>query len=96
MVRWRLKDDDENTIVGAARFRSNNGLALKQAALAGLGIIMQAEMMLAEEVRQGRLISILPEHVPDPKPMNLVYSRDHHHTPKMSTFIDFMVSSFGI
>jgi DNA-binding transcriptional LysR family regulator len=94
-VRWRLRDAGEGTLIPAARFRSNSGQSLKRAALAGFGIVMQAEIMLADEVAAGRLVSLLEAHIPVPRPMQLIYPRDRHPTPKLVTFIDFVLERFG-
>jgi DNA-binding transcriptional LysR family regulator len=79
----------------ASRFRSNNGLALRMAALRGYGILMQSEALLGEDVAAGRLVSLLEEHLPPPSPVALLYPRDQSPTPKMKTFIDFMLARFG-
>lgn len=95
-VRWRLKSDQATTAMPASRFRSNNGQALKQAAIAGFGIMMQAEIVLADELQRGSLIQILQDFKPEPKPMHLIYPRDRQPTPKLSTFIEFVVERFGV
>jgi DNA-binding transcriptional LysR family regulator len=95
-VRWRLKSDEAATAMPASRFRSNNGQALKQAAIAGFGIMMQAEIVLADDIERGRLIPILQDFSPEPKPMHLIYPRDRQPTPKLSTFIEFVVERFGL
>jgi DNA-binding transcriptional LysR family regulator len=61
-----------------------------------MGIVMQDAIGMSEEVAQGRLVQILREFTPPPKPMNLVYPRDRQSTPKMVTFIDFMLERFGL
>nr|WP_314861395.1 LysR family transcriptional regulator [uncultured Undibacterium sp.] len=96
LLRWRLKSDDAATAMPASRFRSNNGQALKQAAIAGFGIMMQAEIVLADEIKRGHLVPILQEFIPEPKPMHLIYPRDRQPTPKLSTFIEFVVERFGL
>ncbi len=96
-VRWKLNNDGANHAeVPASRFRSNNGQALRMAALRGHGIVMQAEILLGEDVASGRLVSLLEKHVPLPRQMHLVYPRDRQATPKMTTFIDFMLERFGV
>lgn len=95
MVRWRLRDADGADKPPASRLRTNNGRALKQAALAGGGIVMQAEVMLADEVTTGRLVPLLEAHLPKPRPMHLLYPRDRHATPKLTTFVDFVLVHFG-
>jgi DNA-binding transcriptional LysR family regulator len=96
-LRWKLSNDGTSPAdVPASRFRSNNGQALRMAALRGHGIVMQAEILLGEDVASGRLVSLLEKHVPLPRQMHLVYPRDRQATPKMTTFIDFMLERFGV
>jgi len=93
-VRWRL-DQPDSAAAPQVRFRSNSGQALRQIAVAGFGIVMQAEMVLADEIARGRLVPILQDHLPKPKPMHLIYPRDRQSTPKLTTFVDFVVERFG-
>ncbi|MCG2582740.1 LysR family transcriptional regulator [Massilia sp. TS11] len=94
-VRWRLRGMDEAVSVPASRLRANQAAALRQAALAGFGIAMQAEMMLAEDLAAGRLVRLLDDYLPPPRPMHLLYARDRLMTPKLSTFIAFVLARFG-
>lgn len=94
-ARWRLENGDD-AAPPACRMRSNNGEALRRAAIAGLGIVMQAEAMLAEEVARGRLVPILRAYWPVPRPMHLIYQRDRQSTPKLGSFVEFVVERFGL
>ena len=78
-----------------SRFQSNNGLALRMAALEGFGIVMQSSVMLGGDVAAGRLVAILQDHLPPPHPMHLVYPKDRQPVPKLSRFVDFMLAQFG-
>ncbi|MFZ6766548.1 LysR family transcriptional regulator [Undibacterium sp. Di26W] len=93
-VRWRL--DGEANDIPVSRLRSNNGQALKSAAVAGFGIVMQSELLLATEVAAGRLVPLLEDYLPAPRPMHLLYPRDRQPTPKLSTFVEFMLDRFGL
>jgi len=95
LVRWRL-DSGDDLALPPSRMRSNNGQALKLAAVAGTGIVMQAEIVLADDIARGRLVRILDDYVPLPRPMHLIYPRDRQSTPKTSTFIEFVVERFGL
>lgn len=77
------------------RLRSNNALALRAAALEGVGLILQPEVVLADDVAAGRLVQVLAKFVPPPRPMSLIYPRDRRPTSKMTTFIDFVLRRFG-
>lgn len=95
-LRWHLVDaQGSRTDLPASRFRSNNGQALRMAALSGFGIVMQPEILLADDVAAGRLTSLLESYIPAPRPMHLVYPRDRQPTPKMTTFVEFMLARFG-
>lgn len=94
-VRWRLDGPAPAAPLPASRMRSNNGQALLQAALAGFGIVMQSELVLADDIARGRLVPILQDFIPTPRPMHLIYPRDKQSTPKVSSFVDFVVSHFG-
>ncbi|MBI1773485.1 MAG: LysR family transcriptional regulator [Burkholderiales bacterium] len=96
-VRWRLAEvAEESSEIPVSRLRSNNGQALKSAAVAGFGIVMQSELLLASEVAAGRLVPLMEDYVPAPRPMHLLYPRDRQPTPKLSTFIEFMLDRFGL
>jgi DNA-binding transcriptional LysR family regulator len=92
-VRWNLNGTESE--FPASRFRSNNGQALRMAALRGYGIVLQSEVLLGEDVAAGRLVPLLEEYLPAPRPVSLVYPRDRLATPKMTTFIAFMLERFG-
>ncbi|WP_028101788.1 LysR family transcriptional regulator [Pseudoduganella violaceinigra] len=92
--RWRLKGDRDGRHVPLSRLRANNSYALKQAALSGFGLVMQAEVVLAQDIAAGRLVRVLDDYLPAPRPMHLLYSRDRQQTPKLTSFIDFMLSRF--
>lgn len=77
------------------RFRANNGQALRMAALEDFGIVMQAEALLANDVAAGRLVPVLAGYLPPPRAMHLVYPRDRQATPKLTTFVDFVMERFG-
>ncbi|MFZ6776000.1 LysR family transcriptional regulator [Undibacterium sp. Ji83W] len=96
-VRWRLTEAaEEVSEIPMSRLRSNNGQALKSAAVAGFGIVMQSELLLASEVAAGHLVPLMEAYVPAPRPMHLLYPRDRQPTPKLSTFIEFMLDRFGL
>ena len=96
-TRWRLAGPaDADASPPACRMRSNNGEVLSHAAIEGLGVVMQAEAMLADEMARGRLVPILRGYWPTPRPMHLIYPRDRQSTPKLSSFVEFVVERFGL
>jgi DNA-binding transcriptional LysR family regulator len=93
---WRLDGDAESDYqLRPGRFRANNGQALKMAALRGFGLVLQPEALLAREIEQGELVSVLEDYLPDGAPVHLIYPRDRQPTPKLTSFIDFVIERFG-
>ena len=74
---------------------ANSGFALRAAALAGLGIIMQPRIVLKEELETGRLVSLLGNLRPQSRPVQLLTLPDRHPTPKLRKFVDTLVRHLG-
>lgn len=72
----------------------NSGPALREAALAGLGIIQQPEALLAADVERGDLVRLLPDAEMPSAAMHLIYLPDRRLTPKLKSFIDFVSQRF--
>ncbi|WP_322032069.1 LysR family transcriptional regulator [Paraburkholderia sp. J76] len=72
----------------------NNGEALRMAALSGLGIVMQPEILLRDDLRAGRLVALLREFQPRPIPMHVLTFPDRKPTPKVRSFVDFLCARF--
>lgn len=85
---WRSGDNPlwpEN-----ATFSCNDGHALRRAALAGAGLILQPWLLLSEDIRSGRLVSLLEHALPTPRPIHLVWRQDMHLSARHRSFIDWM------
>jgi DNA-binding transcriptional LysR family regulator len=76
-------------------FSANNGDALRAAALAGAGLILQPEVMLAEAIRSGGLVVVLDQYAPPPLPVNLVYLQDPFPRRRLTSLVDFLVTEMG-
>lgn len=93
---WKFDADGKReTVAVQGRFQVNSGQALRVAARAGMGIILQPEVLLAEDVASGRLVRLFPDLEIPTRPMNLVYLRDRHMPPRLRHFIDFALQRFG-
>jgi DNA-binding transcriptional LysR family regulator len=90
---WTFQNHE--SVATRGTFWTNNGEALRVAALRGLGIIQQPRVLLVDELRSGSLVQVLPEHALPTRPMQLVYLPDRRPTPKLRTFIDFVLERLG-
>jgi DNA-binding transcriptional LysR family regulator len=93
--RWEFSGKDGKVGVRVrSRFSANNGQALKQAALAGLGIIFQAAELTREDLKSGKLVRVLPKWR-STRPLHLLFAPDRRVTPKLRSFIEFAAARFG-
>jgi DNA-binding transcriptional LysR family regulator len=93
--RWRLlQSEGEQTVTFTPRLRTNNGESLRQAALAGIGVVLQPEVLLEDDVKSGRLVRVLPSWKLPARPLHLVYARDRLMSPKLQAFIEFILKRF--
>jgi DNA-binding transcriptional LysR family regulator len=93
---WRMTNDEGTKSVRvSSTIQVNNGQAIRVAALSGLGIVMQPEILLSKDVVAGRLIRLLPDYKLPSRPMHIVFLRDRHMSPKLRSFIDFVAERFG-
>lgn len=76
-VRWKRD----------AVLRCNDGYALRQAAIAGAGLLMQPEVLLADALASGSLVRVLEAWTPQPRPVHLLWRRDRRPLPKLTQFI---------
>lgn len=77
------------------RFSTDSGEALRAAAVAGMGVLLQPQELVAEEIQAGRLVRLLPAYEPVARPLHALYAPDRRMTPKLRSFLDFAVERFG-
>jgi len=94
---WQFTDVEgrEHAIRVAGRASVNSGQALRSAALEGLGIILQPEGLLQDDIAAGRLVRVLPGYEAPSRPMHILFAPDRRPTPKLRSFIDAVVEAFG-
>lgn len=96
IVQWRFqREHDVCQVPVNGRVKINNGQALRVAALQGLGIVLQPMILLEADVRAGRLVRLLPDYELPSRPMHVVYLPDRYRSPRLRSFIDFVVERFG-
>jgi DNA-binding transcriptional LysR family regulator len=93
---WRLSNGDDRVEVTPARsITVNSGQAVRMAAGAGLGLVMQPAMLLMPDVQTGRLVQLFPDWHLGERPMSLLYYRDRRMTPRLRSFIAFSIKEFA-
>ena len=94
---WRLLDPAGRAVDVRVqgRFESNYGEALRDAALAGLGIAMHSAWHVHRDLREGRLRVVLPDH---PVPASGIHAVMPGRTlvpPRVRAFVDYLAERFA-
>ncbi|MDD9212011.1 LysR family transcriptional regulator [Aeromonas dhakensis] len=94
--KWCFSRAEESVTVDVlpASFCANNGIALKQAAVQGLGVILVPHEFVASELVDGTLVKLLPDWQPDPHALFAVYPFHKEQSPNVRLFIEFIVKAF--
>jgi DNA-binding transcriptional LysR family regulator len=85
----------ETAVTVQGRLHVNNGESLRLAARRGFGIILQPVVVLGDDLASGALVPLLPDYTLPSFPAHIVYLPDRRPTPKLRTFVDFVVDRFG-
>ncbi|MGB0504686.1 MAG: LysR family transcriptional regulator [Pikeienuella sp.] len=91
---WKLTgfNGEERLIRATGRLSVNNGDALNQAALDGLGISLTPNFICGPYIKNGQLVELLPKHRPTPKGVYAIYPSGRYLQPKLRVFIDHLAN----
>src|SRR5215472_15404092 len=90
--RWRLSGPDGEHEVGVSgNLRSNSIEGLRSAALAGLGAALLPTIIVADDLKAGALVELLPPYSTSEVVVQAVYPPGRHVSAKVRTFLDFLV-----
>jgi len=94
---WRLLDDEKREVIvrPSGRLESNFGEALRDAALAGLGIAAHSTWHVAEDLRSGRLRRVLPEYQIGGTGIYAVMPQRRLMPPRVRAFVEFVAARFA-
>lgn len=87
---WRFTEDGaDKHIALSPRMEVNDPSAAIAAAEAGDGITIALSYMVADSIREGRLVPVLEDFGPDPVAVQLVYPQSRLVAPKIRAFVDY-------
>ena len=94
--RWCFGPDGAVVAAVSGTLRSDNGDALRAAALAGLGLIYQPSFLVADDLRSGRLVALSLDHpTMTVGHVYAVFRPDRHLPTKSRAMIEFLAARFG-
>ncbi|OVZ98835.1 hypothetical protein CBW53_02205 [Yersinia frederiksenii] len=93
---WHFtKDGEVHVIQVNGRLQVNDATALLCAALHNGGIILGAEVVLKNYLNSGQLVQVLADYQAPSRQMHILFAANRRPTPKLRSFIDFVVAEFG-
>lgn len=93
--RYRAPDGATGSVTMQVRMLANNGGVLRDAAIAGEGVILQPSFHLHEAVEQGQLAPILGGFTWQEIAIYTVYPHTRHLSARARAFIDFVRDRIG-
>ncbi|HXD41731.1 MAG TPA: LysR family transcriptional regulator [Ramlibacter sp.] len=80
----------------APRMHTNSGDTCRSVALGHQGLILQPTFMIAEDLRSGQLVEVLPEYRSVEIGIYAMYPTRKHVLPKVRLLIDYLAEAFKI
>ena len=94
--QWRLSGPDGEIMVDVkGPMLINSSAGLHQAARTGMGIVMLPDALVEQDLRDGRLVAVMPDYQPPNRPMHLLYAPDRYRLPKLRRFVEFAMQMWG-
>lgn len=93
---WRMTgpDGQEHVVAVSGNLAANNGEALLEAALDGLGIVLLPTWMCGPELQAGQLEEVLSDYTLSEPSVHAIYPPGRHLSAKVRAFVDFLVDRF--
>ena len=93
---WEFQNPSGSSVVVKVRgnVRVDNSVAIRQAVLSGLGIVLAPIWLVGDELTTGKLKMLLPNYLTNPMPIYAVYRRGRFKPAKVSCFIEYLAAEF--
>lgn len=94
---WRYRDPQgqDGAVQVGMRLRVNNGEMAREAAVAGLGVVIEPSFIVEQALTAGTLVPILTDYDWQTAAIHVVYPQTRHLSAKARTFIDFLRARIG-
>ena len=86
------RGDAERTVRITAALDCNDGQVIRQAALCGLGILIQPLYIVQDDLSSGRLVAVMQDWQLPMLTMNIAYQNRERLPAKIRVFTDFLVN----
>lgn len=93
-LHFTHRDGRQQTLEIRALMQSNDGQIIRAAALEGLGILIQPNYIIYDDIVAGRLVPLLDDWDLPRLTINIAYQGRKHLPARVRVFIDFLVQHF--
>jgi len=95
-AQWSFTDGDGATHKVDVRgsLQANTSVALREAAMGGMGIAGAAAFIVRDALRSGQLVEVLPDYTLRPRTLYALYPHSRQLSPKVRVFVDFAVQHY--
>lgn len=93
--RFRGRDGRDETVRVSGPVHSNSGDLNAALAARGAGVAFEPDFIVADDLRDGRLVALLPEYASTPSPIYAVYPTRKHLSAKVRLFVDYLAERFA-
>jgi DNA-binding transcriptional LysR family regulator len=80
----------------AGRLVLGNSIAIRDAALAGLGIALLPAFYVEPQLRSGALREVLPDHAPVPLVVHAVHEKSRQTPARVRAVVSFLRERFSV
>jgi len=95
--RWRFEVDGKpQTVAVSGPVRVNSPMAVTRLAIAGHGVALCPDFMVAEALASGHLVEVLPGSVAFRWAIHAVYPRRRYVSGRVRVFIDHLAAALGV
>ena len=85
----------EVSVPVTGNFETNTTDAVYQAVLSGLGVARLSTYLVGQDIREGRLVRLLPDYTQQGSDIYAVFSDKRNIAPKARRFLDYLADHFG-
>lgn len=96
IAAWPYKDPNgkEGQIEMKPRLRATNGEFLRDAAIAGKGVLIEPRFIIYENLRDGSLVELLPDYQWPQLSAYAVYPHTRHLSVRVRAFVNFLAERY--
>lgn len=77
------------------RLTMNSARAVRNACVTGQGYSLLPDFVVAEDIRENRLVRLLPDYDPVAQPIFAFFAQRRHTPQKIRVFVDFLAAAIG-